>query len=63
MVGLRLVAFATKVGPEFLGYIAECIEKSVSAQNAKHIAEGALSFGTVGVGDARGDGVAGALYC
>src|SRR5882762_3580435 len=55
---LVVVDLAADVGPEFFGYVAECVQEDVGAPDGHSIAEGALVLGMVGVGDAGGDGVA-----
>ncbi len=55
---LVVVDLAADVGPEFFGYVAECVQEDVGAPDGHSVAEGALVVGMVGVGDAGGDGVA-----
>src|SRR5580693_8744937 len=53
-----VVDLAADVGPEFLGYVTDCVEEDVGAPDAHGTAEGALVLRVVGVRDAGGDGVA-----
>ena len=53
-----VVDFATEVGPEFFGQVADGVEKDVGAPDGHGVAEGALIFGMVGIGDTGGYGVA-----
>ena len=44
-----VVDLAADVGPEFFGYVAECVQEDVGAPDGHGVAEGALVVGMVGV--------------